>query len=101
MIKEFIGRKVVDNSIKPLPFKNRKAPQLIIGQDYYVSFGNNNAYPCTLLNVINEFSETEVKIEIHIRKKSTASNIKTFQTNILYSIEIGLTPDDAVRNQVG
>ena len=109
MLKEFKGGQKVDSSIKPLQFKNRQEPILKIGYDYYVSFDNNNVYPCTLLNVINEFDKTEVLIEIPMKPKSRKGYTNSFgitynrwtQTNILYATEIGLTPEDAVRNQVG
>jgi hypothetical protein len=108
MIKEFKGGQKVDSSIKPLPFKKKKEPVLIIGNDYYVSFGNNYVYPCTLLEVINEFDITEVKVEIPMKALSKKGFKTSFggishrwvQTSILYAREIGLTPEDAVRNQV-
>jgi hypothetical protein len=109
MLKEFKGGQKVDSSVKPLPSKKRQEPVLNVGYDYYVSFGNNNTYPCTLLKVINEFDRTEVLIEIPMKAKSKKGYTNSFgmtynrwtQTNILYATEIGLTPEDAVRNQVG
>jgi len=108
MIKEFKGGQKVDSSIKPLPFKKRKEPVLNIGYDYYVSFGNNCVYSCTLLEVINEFDRTEVKIEIPMKALSKKGYRTSFggnshrwvSTHIVYAREIGLTPEEAVRNQV-
>ena len=108
MIKEFKGGQKVDSSIKPLPFKKKKEPVLIIGNDYYVSFGNNCVYPCTLIEVINEFDMKEVKVEIPMKALSKKGYQTSFggishrwtRTRTLYAREIGMTPEEAVRNQV-
>ena len=42
----------VDKSISPTPSTVRKEPTLTVGADYYVCFGNNIAYPCTLIEII-------------------------------------------------
>ncbi len=109
MIKTFQGGVKVDHNTKPLSYSKRVQPDLHIGYDYYVSFTNNNVYPCTLLEIINEFDKTEVKIGIPVKSKSKKGFIdgignRSFyltQTNIVYATEIGLTPIDAVKNQVG
>ena len=108
-MKSLKGKIKVDAKIKPLPFKKRKAPEPHIGDEYFVSFGNNNVYPCTLLEIINKFSETEVRIEIPMKSLSKKGFIdingnrsnQWTQTNILRTVEIGETPELAVRNTVG
>lgn len=107
MIMNYEGKIKVKSSIKPLTRDKRKAPELKEGQTYYVSFGNNNVYPCTLTKIINEYSETEVEIEIpHKRSKKrirlqngTITHYGT-SSHILYTNEIGATPEDAVKNSV-
>ncbi|HEX5155150.1 MAG TPA: hypothetical protein VFW07_27090 [Parafilimonas sp.] len=109
MIKQFKNGQKVNSSVKPLPFSLRKEPVLKIGWGYYVSFFDNNVYPCTLLEIINEFEKTEVKIEIPMKAQSRKGYLDSNgvrnnhwkQTHILYATEIGLTPEDAVRNQAG
>jgi len=108
MIKEFYGRIKVDKKIKPLKNIERVSPQLIVGNDYYVSFMYNNTYPCRLIEIINEFNEVEVKIAIPVKLKSKRGFIdidgnlsfRPSQLNIVKATEIGLTPEDAVKNQV-
>ena len=104
----FEGRIKVKGSIKPSPVKDRMKPSLYVGQPYYVCFGNNNAYPCELIEVINEFAETEVRIKIPQKSRSKKGFIDRegnrtqigSSTHILYANEIGLTPEDAVKNTV-
>jgi hypothetical protein len=42
----------VDQEITPLHYLKRTEPVLEVGADYYVCFGNNIAYPCTLTKII-------------------------------------------------
>lgn len=107
MIREYVGRVKVKNSIHPLMRKNRKIPKLEIGHSYYVSFGTNNAYQCTLNKIINDSSTTEVVVEIPIKPRYQnqylypGCKVKIIsRTHRLYSNEIGITPEDAVRNCV-
>lgn len=108
MIKNLYGGIKVDRRIKPLKISERIQPPLFVGSNYYVSFMNNNAYPCSIIEIINEFEQTEVKIEIPLKLKSKKGAIDkngniTFrptQTNIIFGTDIGLTPEDAVKNQV-
>ena len=107
MIKEFYGLIKVDKAIKPLPFAKRQQPDLKVGRDYFVSYLNNNAYPCIVLEIINEFDHEEVRIEIplkisskrHISGSSGRVNYRPVHTDIVRAVQIGLTPEDAVRNQ--
>ena len=108
MIKNFHGGIKVSSKINPLKINERTQPQLFVGSKYYVSFMNNNAYPCSISEIINESDRTSVKIEIPIKLKSKKNafdkdgnlTFRPTQTNIVYAFEIGLTPEDAVKNQV-
>jgi len=80
----------VDKSISPTPSTVRKEPVLAVGADYYVSFGNNIAYPCTLIEIIGGSPK-----RIRISKKDKG---EIFGEHVLFSDEIGLTPEEAVRN---
>lgn len=107
MIKEYEGRVKVSTSIKPLLRKDRVAPKLKVGGIYFVSFGTNNAYPCFLKEIINTSSNTEVKVEILIKPRYRNQllypgyKVKILsRIHLLYANEIGITPEDAVRNCV-
>jgi hypothetical protein len=82
----------VDKEITPLHYSKRSEPELQVGADYYVCFGNNIAYPCTLTKIIEG---TPRKIVI-----SKYDNGKIFGEHTLFSNEIGRTPEEAVRNSV-
>ncbi len=41
----------VDSSVCPTHFSQRKPVKLVIGKDYYVSFGNNEAHRCKLVDL--------------------------------------------------
>lgn len=106
MIRDLLYGVKVNDAIKPVMSRKRTVPNLIIGNDYYVSFENNNAYPCTLVKIINEYDRTEVMIEIKARVPRNgymAGGVRKFsrvQRNTVYANQIGISPEDAVRNQV-
>src|ERR1700740_1176698 len=108
MLKGLDGRIKVAASIKPLPVEKRTIPEIVLGGNYYVSFGSNDAYPCTVSQIINEFSKQEVKIEIPAKPLSKkgcrdANGVirhSWTESHTLYVDEIGFTPQDAVRNTV-
>ncbi|MEO5990933.1 MAG: hypothetical protein ABIP68_04800 [Ferruginibacter sp.] len=85
----------VGNQITPIHFKKRKEPELIIGNDYFVSFGMNKAIPCILLDVIDNGKEIPKEVKIGIKDNS---EIGYGDINIVYSDEIGLTSEEAVIN---
>ncbi len=80
----------VDKEVTSIPYTNRKEPKLEIGGDYYVCFGNNIAYPCTLKKII-EGPTKRIVINKH-------DGGKFFGEHVLFSNEIGQTPEEAVRN---
>ena len=82
----------VDQEITPLHYSKRTEPELQVGADYYVCFGNNIAYPCTLTKIIDG---TPKRIVI-----SKYDNDKVFGEHTLFSNEIGKTPEEAVVNSV-
>ena len=83
-------------------------PELILGNRYYVSFSNNNVYPCELIGVSNEFEETEVEVKFSLKPTARIRIIKIEKEmrnhvkigHILYAKEIGSTPEQAVNNTV-
>ncbi|MFT3912266.1 MAG: hypothetical protein QM737_22755 [Ferruginibacter sp.] len=107
-MKGMLGKEKVDRKVKPIHFSKRKTVELIEGNDYFVSFGNNNTYPCKLIKVINEYHRTEVEIEIPMRPMSKRGFINTkgeishhwVSNHILFADEIGLTREEAVINEV-
>ena len=82
----------VDKEITPIHYSKRKEPELQVGKDYYVCFGNNVVYPCTIKEIIEG---TPKKIVI-----SKYDNGKLFGEHVLFSNEIGQTPEEAVMNSV-
>jgi hypothetical protein len=64
----------------------------LIGEDYYVSFGNNEAHRCKLVDIPEMYQGQRIKIETPTPRGSI--------THILFADEIGTTPDEAVMNQV-
>ena len=96
----------VDKKVKPIHYKNRKTVDLIIGEEYYVSFGKNQARICTLIEIDEEYGR--ITIEIPIKPMSKKGFIDTngevshhwVSKHTLFSDEIGLTPEEAVINEV-
>jgi len=82
----------VDQKITPVHYSKRTEPVLQVGADYYVCFGNNIAYPCTLTKIIDGNPK---RIVI-----SKYDNDKVFGEHTLFSNEIGKTPEEAVVNSV-
>lgn len=85
----------VGKHVKPVHFKLRKGPELIIGEDYYVSFGMNRAIPCILLDITDSGKGMPKQVRIGIKDNSA---IGYGSINVVYSDEIGLTPEEAVIN---
>jgi hypothetical protein len=80
----------VDKEITPIHYTKRTEPELKIGADYFVCFGNNVAYPCTLKE-IKEGRNKRVVITKY-------DNGIEFGEHVVFSNEIGVTPEEAVRN---
>ena len=80
----------VDKEITPIHYTKRTEPELKIGADYFVCFGNNIAFPCTLKE-IKEGRNKRVVITKY-------DNNKEFGEHVVFSNEVGLTPEEAVRN---
>ena len=76
----------VDKKIEPILFNKRKEVPLIIGNEYYVSFGLNEAIRCTLVEII-EGPPKRIRIRMDDGE------------NILFADEIGRTPEEAVQHQ--
>ena len=80
----------VDQEITPIHYTKRTEPELRVGADYYVCFGNNVAFPCTLKE-IKEGRNKRVVITKYDNDQKSGDHV-------LFSNEIGLTPEEAVRN---
>lgn len=101
------GKIKVDKNIKPISFNIRKPVPLNIGSEYYVSYGNNYVRRCILSEILENSDTKQVRIEIPIKPRSKKGFIDkngnishNWTTHILYSDEIGLTPEEAVINEV-
>lgn len=82
----------VDRSVSPTPFSQRKPVNLVIGEEYYVSFGNNEAHRCKLVDIPEMYKGQRITIE--------TPTPRGLITHLLFADEIGTTPDEAVMNQV-
>jgi hypothetical protein len=83
MAKDIVVK--VDKKIKPIHFSNRNTPLLEIGNKYWISFGSNKAKQGTL-------------VEVH--PNNGVSVRFNNGVNGLFADELGLTPEQAVINQV-
>lgn len=98
----------VDKSVKPIHYKNRKQVELIIGNDYYVSFGSNKVKRCKLIEIEKQGTRDSITIEIPVKPKSVKGFIDGdgnishhwVDTHHLFGDEIGTTPEEAVMNEV-
>jgi hypothetical protein len=81
----------VDKEITPIHYTQRAEPELKVGEDYYVCFGNNIAYPCTLKEILGTGRNKRVVITKY-------DNDQRFGEHVVFSNEIGRTPEEAVRN---
>lgn len=86
MVFEIKDTVKVDESVMPIPARFRKRPELIIGNDYYYSFGLHRACPCKLVS-IDETLNMVVVESIRIRGKK-----ESILQHQLYWDEIGVTP---------
>jgi len=108
-MKGYLGKIKVNQKVKPIAQELREIPNLGIGISCYVSFANNLAYPCRIVEITNKPKRKEVKIEVPMKSKSGKGDIDTngmfsynwTSTHLLYANEIGNTPEQAVLNMVG
>ncbi|WP_126973925.1 hypothetical protein [Gynurincola endophyticus] len=82
------GSVKVDKSVKPIHYKLRTAPKLEIGGNYFVSFGSHKAIPCILKEIHTDTPQLRVSVEM------------SDGVSYLYADELGLTPEEAVINEV-
>jgi hypothetical protein len=98
----------VDKMFKPIHFRDRKQVELVIGNPYFVSFGNNNVKPCILTEVEGEAAVKRISIEIPAKVQSKKGYLDSMgnishhwvDKHSLFSDEIGLTPEEAVINEM-
>ena len=80
----------VSSKVKPLHYSERQPVKLIVGKDYYVSFGNHQAKKCRLLEIMEK--PERICIEILSTRGRTE--------HVLFPDEIGTTPEEAIMNEV-
>lgn len=88
---------VVSKKIKPINFPDRVAVELVVGNDYYISFGNNRAKKCKLTE-INKKDGLPDMVTVEVYHKPNAKSY--IRSNSVYADEIGLTPEGAVKHEV-
>lgn len=82
----------VKSSVTPLRFAERVPVELVVGEEYYVSFGSHEAKKCKLVEIVEKPSYHRIEIEVVSHKESTRY--------VLFPDEIGRTPEEAVINEV-
>lgn len=98
----------VDKSIKPIHYSKRNPVELVVGNEYYVSFGSNKVKRCKLLEIYNEGNRKRITVEIPTKPQSKngfidpngAVSHNWADKHTLFADEIGLTPEEAVINEV-
>jgi hypothetical protein len=80
----------VDKSITPIHYTKRTEPDLVLGGDYYVCFGDNVAFPCTLKEILGGRNKRVVITKY--------DHDQRFGEHVVFSNEIGRTPEEAVIN---
>ena len=87
----------VKNHVKPIHSDLRKEPELILGNDYFISFGSNKVIPGILLGIIDEGKNSLKQVQIGKKDNSPLGHGDIYK---VYSDEIGITPEEAVINTV-
>lgn len=80
----------VSKTVHPVHRNERKPFPLVIGETYYVCFGENKVRPCRLVGFLHDGKF--IRIEYNTRWHTHGHQ--------LYPDEIGRTPEEAVINQV-
>jgi hypothetical protein len=92
-----------------LQLSKRKAPELVIGGEYFVCYVNNDTYPCVITAILQDHAgKDKVTIEIPVRAASKKGftdangNISHHwvEKKTVYADEIGLTREAAAENRV-
>lgn len=92
--------------VKAMRRSERTIPNLKIGTDYFVSFGDNLVHPCKLVRMVDEFQTKMIEIEVWYKSKfvvtdSFGRKSRLYKINhTIYVNEIGSTPEHAVQNVV-
>lgn len=108
MALDYLTSIKADAKVKPIHYSKRTPVDLIIGNKYYVSFGRNVATTCTLIEVEGDRDVKRITIEIPTKPQSKNGVIDKnrnishnwVSTHSIYSDEIGLSPEEAVMNEV-
>jgi hypothetical protein len=98
----------VDKKIKPIPFTKRTAVELVVGKEYFISFGNNVVKHCVLTKISDITDLQQITIDIPIKPRSKKGFIDInglishnwTSTHCIYADEIGMTPEEAVKHEV-
>jgi hypothetical protein len=85
----------VDKKVRPVHFSQREQVELVIGKEYYVSFGENTVQRCKLTSIDEKTGMITVEIPTKTGYDNGLAGRRT-----LFSNEIGLTPEEAVINEV-
>lgn len=83
----------VSSKVKPLHYSKRTPFEIALSENYYISFGSNNAYPCEVLEILDtEENPRSIRVLIDLGPDKSTNYVKVD--------EIGRTPEEAVQNEV-
>ncbi len=74
--------------VKPIHYSKRTAIEVVVGNEYYISFGMGLATPCIVMSI----SKNAVELKLKDKKKGYEHDA----THSLFPDEIGATPEQAV-----
>jgi hypothetical protein len=106
MLKEFRYRIKVSAKVKYVPIIKRVIPELKMRETYYVSYGGNYAYPCFISEIVKEFADIEVWVQLRVPEKDAYYReggkmvYNPYTSRLIYAYNLGRTPDDAVRHMI-
>lgn len=97
MALELVGRIKV-KGVKPVPVEKRVRFDLTVGAKYYISFEDNQVYPCVLKEIITTLEPRQIKVISQLKKLKKDGGAVFFDEFVVYAHEIGRTPDEAAKN---
>ncbi|EHQ41559.1 hypothetical protein [Myroides odoratus] len=84
----------VSKDVKPIHISLRKTFDLVIGETYYVCFGNNKVRKC-ILEGISYRDDKPFQVSVAVQMTTNIGGV-----HCLFLNEIGRTPEEAVINTV-
>lgn len=97
MALNLVGRIKV-KGVKPVPVEKRIKFDITVGLKYYISFEDNQVYPCILKEIITTLEPKQIKVVSQLNKLKKDGGAIFYNEFIVYAHEIGRTPEEAAKN---